>query len=197
LKIIENLNLTIPKCFKKVNFDVLNLLNDLFIWKSTQSSADTLSLIENSVDEKLILSTLKILSQSTNINWFATREESIKILIQLFTSDNWNANIKHSPLSKLFLLCRSNSPNIKKDANKLAKSILVKSYMFLFDKKSNLDLNLQRFIFLDLLNLQGFYSHLFCFIFQCLLIFNCSCFFILNFFRNQTNPYLYLIFYWN
>ena len=156
LKIIENLNLTIPKCFKKVNFDVLNLLNDLFVWKSAQSPADTLSLIENSVDEKLILLTLKILSQSTQINWFGTREDCIKILIQLLTSDNWNANIKHSPLSKLLLLCRSNLPNIKKDANKLAKSILVKSDMFLFDKKSNLDLNLQRFIFLDLLNLKGF-----------------------------------------
>ena len=145
LKVIELYYLLFSDAIETEAFDVSRILDDL----------DGLDLDRSNDlgDSEVILTALSVVRRGlvkNGVNIFGSKEEVIKLLINVIVHNEWEAAVKRSPLTKLMLLLSSPSMAVSRSARNLLVEAIDITGLFEGHQLVDHEMKLEQFIWLDL-----------------------------------------------
>jgi hypothetical protein len=132
LQIVESYVSIIPAVTSQNNFDLVKLLDEIFVWNSNESVDSMLEQIKY-IDPVILSCTLRVLRSATNkyqCKWFGSNDDTVKVIEKVIVQTDWLVATKRSPLSKLLLLANCHINEFKHAAKSLVKLILQQSGIF-------------------------------------------------------------------
>lgn len=156
LRTIHGFVLAIPHEILRTGFDILRLLDDLFLWElseTIESSSESV-LLANDIGIGLTLKIIRQANMHSLIHWFGSREDVVKAITNIIFANSSYEVLKRSAFTKLIVLSKVSTKHAH-EARKLLKQVIVQTGMFEGHALASFDLSLQRNIYQESLWLNG------------------------------------------
>jgi hypothetical protein len=157
LRTIHGFVLAISHEILRSGFDVLRLLDDLFLWEmddTIKTSSESVLLADDNIGIGLTLKIIRQANMFSLIHWFGSREDVVKAITNILFANSSHEVLKRSAFTKLIVLSKLSTKHAN-EARKLVKQIIFQTGMFEGHALGSFGLSLQRNIYQESLWLNG------------------------------------------